>query len=292
MPIQITLGQLFLVVLCIFLVIGLTTTGTWSLASWRAKRQLASVESPVNQIYSGPPIDAKVSEWTATGECVPIGGRKCGKGTVVMERVCHREGSGGGTTCAQMGLRKEGECYKTCDRPFITDWGHPNDPDLAGPRKGWYDVTGQGTPNDYCRWVGDGSGKRFACQTHDEAYMNADRRHLVFSGGPANRLIDFDAPTLRKKCPVDAVMYTGQGSSDPDFKKSIANGFFSSCGARCVYDYRNPTRQGWWIDVANKVQRIDDMRNHVCGRDHTVEMESAIKRYEDLYEQKNAWKAV
>lgn len=229
--------------------------------------------------------DAVVGEWTATGECVPFGGKSCGKGEITLERNCLQEATGNGKTCEQLGLKKTVDCHKTCAQPDVTDWGHPDTPEDTGPRKGWYDVTGQGVPNDYCRTVG--STKFFACQTHDEPYLKVDRGHVAFSAGPANRLIPFDVATIGRSCPTDYVMYIG--SSDPDFRKSVANGFYSRCGARCVYDHRNPTRQGWWIGDKNKVTRIEDMRKHPCGTTFGGEMDAAVKRYEDLYDTKNAW---
>ena len=55
-------------------------------------------------------------------------------------------------------------------RKAIKDSGYPDG--VKGDLKvGWYDIIGQGVPNDYCRYVGDGAGF-FACvlSTDGEQY--------------------------------------------------------------------------------------------------------------------------
>ena len=282
---------LILLYIVLFLSIGGGTAVFWKNKEVIAQNiqktlGLATATSQQTQVnvVKPPPQDAMVGDYI-TGECMPNKG-KCGKGTLQKRRVCLREGENGGRTCSELADVKEADCWRSCDRPRdILDWGHSNDKVQKGPLKGWYDFTGQGIPNDYCRWVGDAANLTWACQTNDDPYVKANPNHLTFSGGPANRLNNtWDADMVAGLCPKYD-HYTR--ATDPDLQKSIANGFFSHCGATCIYDYRNP-HQGW-IWNGSEYVRIPDMSKHVCGTQHVNEMQGAMQQYDRFFDTKNAW---
>ena len=235
------------------------------------------------------PVDAVLGPWLPKGSCSAHSGT-CGKGEITMERKCIQEGRNGGKTCLDFGeVEKIEDCYVDCQRPKgIVDWGHANDskgiPPL-GPHKGWYDFTGQGQPNDFCRWVGEDGNKFWACHTSKGPYVKGDPTHITFSAGPANKLKIPSTNKINKVCPVDAALY--RTSQDPDFLKSIANGFTGECGTRCVYDHRNP-KTGWSHDGKSWV-RIDDMSLHKCGAKYVADQIRAINTYEKLYDVKHSW---
>lgn len=231
--------------------------------------------------------DAQFSPWTQ-GACQTLSGT-CGKGEMILTRSCVRDGSGDGKKCDDFQREKKLPCYVQCPRPKnVVDWGHANDTPgipLGAPKKGWYDVSGQGQPNDYCRYVGANGEMFWACHVENEPYVQMDPSHLSFSGGPTNKEIPFVPSLVRQMCPDD----NAYGAAlDPDLQKSIANGFFSHCGARCVYDHRNP-KTGWTFDGI-RWNRIENMAIHACGMTFKDEMNKAIDRYEKIYDVKNAWR--
>jgi Cys-rich repeat protein len=50
-----------------------------------------------------------------------------------------------------------GKCVAPKPRQGVTDCGYPGSP------HGWFDVQGQGVPNDYCRFVGDPPNIQLQC---------------------------------------------------------------------------------------------------------------------------------
>lgn len=223
--------------------------------------------------------DAALSNWTE-GECKPTKGN-CGIGIKTSTRSCN-DGANGGVMCTDYKLTKDESCYITCKRPDnILDWGHPNDVTEQLPLKGWYDFTGQGVPNDFCRWVGESNNMKFACQTSNDPYVMADPNHLTFSSGPAKKLIAGNDENVSKVCP------TLRGLSDPDLKTSIANRFITNCQSKCVYDYRNP-KTGWTFNAdTEKWERIDSDK-HECLT-NKADVQNAIDHYNELYSIKHSW---
>jgi len=282
-------SNLILVFLCIFIVFGAGGTLFWRLRKNRVRNNdvVARIDTvqPIVQSHT----DALLSPWT-NGKCKTLSGA-CGKGTMTATRSCIRDGTGEGKRCSNTALTQQKDCYVQCPRPKdVVDWGHSNDyPGLpiGSPLKGWYDISGQGQPNDYCRWVGE-KGKMFwACQSEKDPYVKTDPSHISFSGGPANRSIPYHPTLVNKMCPTQRLYLS---ASDPDLQKSIANGLFARCGSRCVYDHRNP-KNGWWFD-GMKWTRIENMITHPCGTKFKDEMTKAVKKYEKIYDVKNAWVAV
>ena len=214
--------------------------------------------------------------------CKPLNG-KCGKGSMRVRKLCH------GKDCPEgKNEEKTISCYVECAKPYeVVDWGHPNDLStlpIGGPRKGWYDFTGQGVPNDYCRWVGDAENPFWSCQTDEDTHVKADPYHITFSGGPSNRAVPVNLSDIERKCPLHTHL---QKATDPELLKSIANGFIADCTSRCVYDYKNPKtgwvyKDGFWL-------RVDDMEKHKCGKLFKDELKSAMKNYENLFKVRNAW---
>jgi hypothetical protein len=235
--------------------------------------------------HSDHDADAVMSSWTRSGKCQTLSG-SCGKGFMLHTRTCLREGRGDGKMCSDFETEKKEDCYINCSRPSgITDWGHPNDAPgipIGSPLKGWYDVTGQGQPNDYCRWIGVDDGLTWACHSTKDPYVKANPGHIVFSGGPANKLVPFVPSLVERAC--------GQGNiyllaTDPDLRKSIVNGFFSKCGSPCVFDHRNP--KSGWVFEGGVWNRVNDMLRHPCGQGRDIV--DAVHRYERLFNVRNAW---
>jgi len=286
--------DLLLVFLCIFFIIGGGGTLFWKLrqdkvTSTRRTSHAQTHQLQTHQLQTRPLTqNAILTEWSE-GECQTLSGT-CGKGEVIHTRSCLREGTGNGKRCSDYPLEKKSSCYVQCPRPNnVVDWGHSNDAagiPLGAPKKGWYDVSGQGQPNDYCRYVGEPGKIFWACHVEKEPYVKMDPSHLSFSGGPSNKEIPFVPHLVRKMCPDHNVYET---ATDPDLQKSIANGFFARCGAKCVYDHRNP-KSGWTFDGG--WQRIDDMSIHACGTLLKDEMRKSIDRYESIYDVKNAWSGI
>lgn len=283
---------LLLLVIVFLLTLGGGITVFWKqgdLIKHNLKRTINAVIGPTSEDATlpqstQPPRNAIMGEYVS-GPCIPLKGR-CGKGTMTMKRQCISDGADGGHTCAKLSDPVEKECWTPCERSKgILDWGHPNSKVPEGPLKGWYDFTGQGIPNDYCRWVGDNGSMQWACQTDTEPYAKANPRHITFSGGPANKFnTKWDPNEVQRFCPKFG-HYTK--ADDPDLQKSILNGFFSQCGSTCIYDYRNP-RQGWLWN-GSTYERIPDMSKHACGTQHENEMQEAIKQYEKYTDTRNAW---
>ena len=277
-------SNLILVFLCIFFVLGGGTL-FWRIRGRRSEAQLMPDPLPPNSRHLQTQ-DAMLSPWKQ-GKCKTLSGT-CGKGQMTITRRCMQEGQGDGERCSDAGLSKHVDCYVECPRPSnVVDWGHPNDlPGLpiGSPLKGWYDISGQGQPNDYCRWVND-KNTFWACQSEKEPYINADPSNITFSGGPANKMVPYHPTLVRKMCPGHTAYLATQ---DPDLQKSIANGMMARCGARCVYDYRNP-KNGWWFN-GTKWERIENMIVHPCGTQFASEMQNAIDKYEKLFDVRNAWR--
>jgi hypothetical protein len=266
----------------VILFVIIFTLGGGGFLFWKRFKNVNSMDD------DGLPRDAELSNWVVAEGCKAHSG-SCGKGQAVMERKCLREGKNSGKLCSQIGpTRKTVDCWVHCEKPTdVVDWGHPND--AAGlpegsPRKGWYDFTGQGQPNDYCRWVGPNESKFWACHTRHSPYDKADVNHITFSAGPANDMKPFSIQGVRQMCPMNGAYAE---ATDPDLQKSIANGFMSHCGARCVYDHRNP-KTGWTYDGKRWV-RIDNMTMHECGISHKNEMKKAIQQYDKKYDVKHSW---
>lgn len=247
----------------------------------RLKREIPSV--------AGPPIDATLGSWTPKTTCQAFSGA-CGRGEIIMERKCLNEGQNGGQMCADFGVtERKDECYVDCPRPVdIVDWGYPNDDkgNPATPRKGWYDFSGQGQPNDYCRWVGESNNRFWACHTQKSPYVKADSNHITFSAGPSNNMKPFKSDEINKLCPKDASIFLT--ATDPDLQRSIANGFVANCSSRCVYDHRDPNT-GWAFD-GNTWIRVENMQAHQCGQTAPQEYKKAIENYNRVYDVKHAWK--
>ena len=279
--------DLILVFLCIFVIFGTGGTLFYQLRKDKVRSTSAPASADAIVLPSDEPnADATYSPWKQS-VCKTLSGT-CGKGEIVMTRTCVREGSGVGKRCNDEPLHKSQDCYVQCTRPTVVDWGHPNDANgipIGSPLKGWYDISGQGQPNDYCRWVGPPRDKFFACHVEKDPYVKVDPSHISFSGGPANQMVPFHPTLIKSMCPTKNEHFLL--ARDPDLRKSIANGMFSHCGAWCVYDYRNP-KTGWMFDGA-KWNRVEDMPSHQCGTIHQNEMISAVRRYEDKYAVQNAW---
>jgi len=241
-----------------------------------------------NNKFDNRVTDAVLGPWIPKGQCKAFSG-SCGRGELTMEKKCVMEGTNGGKMCSDFRIvEKSQDCYVDCDRPKdVVDWGHPNDsPDIpiGGPKKGWYDFTGQGVPNDYCRWVGVLGNIFWACHTEKGPYTKADPKHITFSGGPANTLESVTPSGLLKPCPTDMVYALAQ---DVDLQKSIVNGFNGKCGSRCVYDHRNP-KTGWTFENEKWI-RIDNMSLHKCGKDNILDMKNAKNTYDKVYDVRNSW---
>ena len=73
----------------------------------------------------------------------------------------------------------------------LTDKGFednsPKIESLKYPKKGWYDVSGQGVPNDYCRAVGDSPTIFWACALagQTDQYTRTSNSLSVFEKGPS-----------------------------------------------------------------------------------------------------------
>jgi hypothetical protein len=285
-------SNLILVFLCIFFVFGAGGTLFWRMKQ-PPKNDITTNETrETSRIIANSTRDALLSPWKP-GTCKTLSGT-CGKGQMNMTRTCVQDGSGNGQRCSDAGLSKIVDCYVQCSRPSdVVDWGHLNDfPSLpvGSPMKGWYDISGQGQPNDYCRWVG-GYGKAgapsgifWACQSEKDPYVKTDPGYITFSAGPANRLIPYHPALVERMCPGHTAYLMAR---DPDLQRSIANGFMARCGARCVYDHRNP-KNGWWFN-GTKWERIENMIVHPCSTRFKEEMDGAIGRYEKLFDVRNAW---
>lgn len=257
---------------------------------WRRNKVLATPSAPSNtsriEIDDGLPRDAIISDWQA-GKCRTFSGQ-CGRGEQTFTRQCIQDGKNGGIMCSSLPLHETKECYVTCLRPTVVDWGHPNDspyipPDA--PRKGWYDITGQGEPNDYCRFVGPSTGAFWACHTQKDAYVKTDPKHVTFSTGPAHTVArQFSEQSLIEKCPDDLSFLAAK---DPDLRKSIANGFFIHCGSPCVYDHRNP-KMGWTWN-GQEWKRVLDMSQHACGTTFKSQQTAALQLYEALHGTQQSW---
>ena len=164
-----------------------------------------------------------MSPWTSNNSCKTLSG-SCGKGQIVHTRRCVQEGKNGGKTCSEYLTEKSEDCYVNCLRPKVVDWGYPNDAPnipIGSPLKGWYDASGQGQPNDYCRWVGvpsKDSEVMWACHNEKDPYVKMNPRHVTFSTGPANKLVPFVPELLTKKCGA-ANIYSS--AKDPDLQNFI-----------------------------------------------------------------------
>lgn len=288
--------NLFLVFLCIFFIFGGGGALFWKLRNDKIQTQS---QLPPNYVDSLRPQDAVMTPWSSSEQCKTLSG-SCGKGQIVYTRQCLREGKNGGKMCSEFRTRKVQDCYKNCLRPEgIMDWGHPNDSPripIGGPIKGWYDLSGQGQPNDYCRWVGvpgdslvrsangdETGGITWACHSENDPYVKANPRHVTFSTGPANHLVPYVPEMVIKACGPDNIYLKAR---DPDLQKSIVNGFFTKCGSQCVYDHRNP-KMGWVFE-GGQWNRVEDMMQHRCGVGEGLKR--AIRRYEKVYDVKNAWR--
>jgi len=284
--------NLIIVFLTIFFIFGAGGTLFWGIKKAKSQQHVQVQVKPlekshnIDQPNASVSRDATLSDWEK-GKCKTLSGT-CGKGTFKMTRNCLQEGTGDGFRCNDVPLESNANCYVQCKRPEnIIDWGHPNDAEglpAGSPKKGWYDISGQGQPNDYCRWVGDHSSRFWACHVEKDPYVRSDPAHISFSGGPANQLIPFHPSLIEKMCGKAPHLLAAQ---DPDLRISIANGFMSNCGARCVYDHRNP-KTGWTYSNGHWL-RIEDMSRHVCGTVHKNELDAAKKRYEKVYDVRNAW---
>lgn len=266
--------SLLIFFLCIFCIFGAGGTLFWSI---KKRRDAISSDDSFGD------NDAIVSDWDKS-KCKTLSGN-CGRGTLKMTRRCIKDGTGNGTKCADMEMHKETPCWINCPRPTVVDWGYPNDTrgiPIGMPKKGWYDISGQGQPNDYCRFVGPADGVKWSCQVEKEPYIDMDPKNIVFSAGPANTKLPYDATVVRSTC--DDPVYLA--ATDPDLQLSIANGFYSHCGARCVYDHRNP-KTGW--EYLNGWKRVDDMSKNRCGVNHRNELIKAMERYDSVHNVKNAW---
>lgn len=284
-------SNLVLVFIFMFFVLGAGGSLYWKMKKIDAKSldnttTVNEIDTNATHSYNHNQ-DAQMSPWI-NGKCKTLSGT-CGKGTMNLTRQCLKDGYGDGKRCVEETTTKKQDCYVQCSRPKnVIDWGHPDDAKglpVGSPRKGWYDISGQGQPNDYCRWVGEPKSRFWACHVEKDPYVEVDPSHISFSGGPANRSIPFHPQLITKMCPIDHNYLLE--ARDPDLRKSIANGFLSHCGAKCVYDHRNP-KSGWYYD-GKKWDPIPDTSKHVCGTLYKNEMKKAMSRYEMMYDVKNAF---
>ena len=74
-------------------------------------------------------------------------------------------GSGVDSSGSGSGTSSGGNTSTVIQKPQITDPGYPDDdPMISGkspkPKRGWYDLTGSGAKNNYCRFAGDNIGSK------------------------------------------------------------------------------------------------------------------------------------
>ena len=169
-------------------------------------------------------------------ECIPFTGGLCGKGKTERNHPCSIK----------------------CGRPDIKDWGYFDDEDDIRdfPSKGWYDVSGQGEPNDFCRVVGNRNAPYFACDNTSQRYLATSINNKAIVKGPAIISLDSKTATDKGICTT----YENLPIPLPDsevFKQSVEAGMRIDCTRAIVFNIYKPI-EGWeysngqWVFFANR----------------------------------------